>query len=303
MPMEMIINSGTRDEGQENGEENLPISRASSEDQILAESGFFWRESGAVKALVCRALEEKGFANGFSTRVGGVSPFPAGDLNLAGFGEDTDANIQENRRRFMRLFAEDFRLTTVWQVHGYAVKIVASEDDIVNTEDKFDAVASDLPNLLVGVKTADCVPVLIGDAKTGAFAAVHAGWRGTVESIVVKTIEKMRAHYDTNAENLICAIGPAATCQNYEVGRDVIDAFAEKFSTGGKLFTATRENHALIDLHRANKEQLLSAGVLEENIFTAPFCTMERTDLFFSYRKEKNLHGKTGRLLSVIGRV
>ncbi len=81
----------------------------------------------------------------------------------------------------------------------------------------------------------------------------------------------------------------------------MIDAFAEKFSTCGKLFTPTREGHALIDLHLANKEQLLSVGVLPENIFTAPLCTIERTDLFFSYRVEKKLYGKTGRLMAVIG--
>jgi copper oxidase (laccase) domain-containing protein len=81
----------------------------------------------------------------------------------------------------------------------------------------------------------------------------------------------------------------------------VIDAFAEKFSTCGKLFTPTLKGHALVDLHLANKEQLLSVGVLPENIFTAPLCTMERTDLFFSYRVEKRLYGKTGRLMAVIG--
>jgi len=158
-----------------------------------------------------------------------------------------------------------------------------------------------LPNVLIGVKTADCVPVLIGDTVNKAFAAVHAGWRGSAESIVVKAFEKMRENYGTNPKNLICAIGPAASCKNYEVGKDVISAFEEKFSTCGKLFVETRKNHALINLHLANKEQLINSGVPEENIFTAPFCTMERADLFFSYRKEKNLYGKTGRLLSVIG--
>ncbi len=254
-----------------------------------------------MKVLVCRALEENGFVNGFSTRLGGVSPFPENDLNLAGFGEDSEENIFENRRRFLQAFDRDFALTTAWQVHGDDVKIVKTEKDVRNTEERFDALVSDLPKTLIGVKTADCVPVLLGDARNKAFAAIHAGWRGTVESIVVKAFEKMREVYGTSANDLICAIGPAAMCQNYEVGQDVIDAFVEKFSTGGKLFVETRPGHALIDLHRANKEQLLNAGVREENIFTAPFCTMERTDLFFSYRKEKNLHGKTGRLLSVIG--
>ena len=252
--------------------------------------------------MVCRALEENGFANGFSTRLGGVSPFPENDLNLAGFGEDADENILENRRRFLDVFDEDFTLATAWQIHGDAVKTVADLEGAKNTEEKFDALVSDLENVLVGVKTADCVPVLLGDTKTRAFAAIHAGWRGSVESIVRKAIEKMRANFGTTPKDLIAAIGAAATCKNYEIGQDVINAFGEKFPNSPHLFTPTRHGHALIDLNAANREQLLDAGVLPENIFAAPFCTMERTDLFFSYRVEKNLYGKTGRLLSVIGR-
>ncbi len=272
-----------------------------SEEQILADSGFFWREKDGVKVLVCKALEENGFANGFSTRLGGVSPFPENDLNLAGFDEDSAENIYENRRRFLKLFGEKYTLTSAWQVHGNDVKILKTQEDVENTEEKFDALVSNLENILVGAKTADCVPVLIGDFRTKAFAAVHAGWRGTLQTIVVEAIETMQKTFGTDSKDLICAIGPAAGCENYEVGQDVISAFEEKFSTGGKLFTPTRENHALIDLFTANKDQLLSCGVKEENIFTAPFCTMERTDLFFSYRKEKKTNGKTGRLMSVIG--
>ncbi|HEY0659135.1 MAG TPA: peptidoglycan editing factor PgeF [Pyrinomonadaceae bacterium] len=277
------------------------IQNSNTDDEILTEKGFFWREKNGVKVLISRALEENGFTNGFSTRMGGVSPFPENDLNLAGFGEDADENIIENRRRFLNIFEENYTLTTVWQVHGDKIRIVKTEKDIQNTEEKFDALVSDVPNILIGVKTADCVPILLGDRKNKAFAAIHAGWRGTVESIARKAIEKMRENYGTKPQDLICAIGPAASCKNYEVGKDVIDAFEEKFSTSGKLFVETRKNHALIDLHRANKEQLIDSGVASENIFTAPFCTLERTDLFFSYRKEKILYGKTGRLLSVIG--
>jgi copper oxidase (laccase) domain-containing protein len=125
--------------------------------------------------LICRALEEKGFVNGFSTRLGGVSPFPENDLNLAGFGEDADENIFENRRRFLEVFENDFLLSTVWQVHGDAVKVVKTLGEARDGSGKFDALASNLPNILAGIKTADCVPVLIGDAKTKAFAAIHAG--------------------------------------------------------------------------------------------------------------------------------
>ncbi len=277
------------------------IRYSETEAQILSENGFYWREKDGVKVLVCRALEEKGFVNGFSTRLGGVSSFPESSLNLAGYDEDSAENIEENRRRFLQLFDGDFRLASCWQIHSADVRVVKNSDDAKDGNYKMDALISNVPNILLGVKTADCVPVLIGDTETKAFAAIHAGWRGTVDSIVKNAIEKMRVNYGTNAKDLICAIGAAACGRNYEVGQDVIDAFAEKFSTGGKLFTPTREGHALVDLHLANKKQLLSVGVLPKNIFTVPLCTMERTDLFFSYRVEKKLYGKTGRLMSVIG--
>lgn len=289
--METIINPNSK----------FQIPKSEISDETLADYGFFWREREGIKVLVCRALEEKGFVNGFSTRLGGVSPFPENDLNLAGFDEDPSENIYENRRRFLNVFDGDFTLASAWQVHGSDVKVIENLRDAGNTTDKFDALISNVSGILVGVKTADCVPVLIGDAGTQAFAAVHAGWRGTVQSIAQKAIEKMRSEFGTNPHDLICAVGPAATCKNYEIGKEVIEAFDKNFPGSDDLFMPTRENHALIDLHLANKRQLLKAGVAEQNIFIAPFCTMERTDLFFSYRVEKKLYGKTGRLLSVIG--
>jgi polyphenol oxidase len=271
-------------------------------DKTLADSGFYWREKDGVRVLVCRFLEEKGFVNGFSTRLGGVSDFPENSLNLAGYDEDSAENIAENRRRFLSVFAGDYTLASVWQTHSADVRVVKDLGDAADGNYKMDALVSDAERVLLGVKTADCVPVLVGDPQTGSYAAIHAGWRGTVESIVVKAFEKMRELYAASAADLVCAIGPAATCKNYEIGQDVIDHFRRNFPDAEHLFTPTRENHALIDLHRANFEQLLSIGVLPENIRVAPFCTMERTDLFFSYRREKKLYGKTGRLMSVIGK-
>jgi YfiH family protein len=283
--MEMIIDNGPQ-----------------IDDATLANSGFYWREHAGIKVLVCRSLEAAGFMNGFSTRLGGVSPFPSGDLNLAGFNEDTAENIHENRHRFLSAFGDNLKLAAVWQVHGDEIKTVRTVDDIGDSADKADALVSDLSGVLIGVKTADCVPVLIGDPQTGAFAAVHAGWRGTAQSIVRKAVSRMAAVYGSDPANMVCAIGPAACGRNYEIGQDVIDAFSNNFPGSAIYFTPTHEGHALVDLHDANLDQLTAAGVDVENIFTAPFCTMERPDLFFSYRLEKNKYGKTGRLLSVIGR-
>lgn len=280
---------------------SMPMDKIIEDEQILTDSGFHWRERGGVKVLVCRALEEKGFVNGFSTRLGGVSPFPDDDLNLAGFDEDSADNIYENRRRFVNVFDGKFKLATAWQVHGDRVKIVKTTQDADNSEEKFDSLISNLDRLLVGVKTADCVPILIGDPVNKAYAAVHAGWRGTVQSIVRKAVEAMQESYGTDSADLVCAIGPAAGCESYEIGKEVIDAFANNFRESGKYFRATSEGHALVNLHLANEDQLIDAGVPTTNISKASYCTMARADLFFSYRVEKKLYGKTGRLMSVIG--
>jgi len=252
--------------------------------------------------LVCGALEDAGFANGFSTRGGGVSPFPDNSLNLAGFDEDDHANIYENRRRFLAVFGSDTKLATAWQVHGDTIKTIETLNDAERTEERADALISGLDGLLVGVKTADCVPVIIGDPRRGAFAAVHAGWRGTVQSIARKAVMELERVYGSKPADLLCAIGPAACGRNYEVGQEVIDQFAASLADSDRYFTPTRDGHALVDLHAANRDQLIDAGVSPDNVFTAPFCTMERPDLFFSYRLEKQKYGKTGRLLSVIGR-
>jgi len=278
-----------------------------TDESALHTTGFYWRERDGVRALVCGPLEQDGFTNAFSTRAGGVSPMPEQALNLAGFNEDDAQNIHENRRRFLKLFEGDWLLTGCWQVHGIDVRVVHNQAEadqkpgVVGDDLYCDALVSKTPNVLLAVKTADCVPVLIGDPITRSFAAVHAGWRGTVSSIVKRAIEQLESEYGAQAANLSVAIGPAANACCYEVGSDVIGAFKERLPNAEALFAYTREGHARIDLHQANREQLLSVGVPATRIYLAPFCTMDRNDLFFSYRQEKKLHGRVGRLMSVIG--
>lgn len=278
-----------------------------SDDQLTG-TGFYWREIDGVRALVCAPLEEDGFVNGFSTRLGGVSAMPADALSLAGFNEDTAENILENRRRFLKLFPGEWILAGCWQVHGADVRVVQTVEEAKPAENQLgetiycDVIVSDVKGVLAGVKTADCVPILIGDAVTGAFAAVHAGWRGTLATAVIVGIQRLAKEYDARPENLRVAIGASAGPCCYEVGSEVINAFTSKFVDGEKLFTPTRTGHARVDLLTANRDQLISAGVNPEKIHSAPICTMCRTDLFFSYRKEKSIHGKVGRLMAVVGR-
>jgi YfiH family protein len=279
-----------------------------TDEAELTRAGFYWREKDNTLALSCAPLEQAGFSNAFSTRLGGVSPMPLDALNLAGFNDDAAENIYENRRRFLNLLDGEWTLASCWQMHSADVRLVENIDDMRQPEKALgetvycDALTTRTPRILLGIKTADCVPVLLADASGGACAAIHAGWRGTLASIVAATLERMAAEFGTQAKDVSAAIGPAALACCYEVGSDVIEAFQEKFSYTDSLFTPTREGHALVDLHKANREQLIAAGVLPENIYTAPLCTICRTDLFFSYRSEKRIHGRVGRLMSVIGR-
>jgi YfiH family protein len=278
-----------------------------SDDQLRA-AGFYWRELDGVRALVCAPLEQDGFTNGFSTRLGGVSQMPENALSLAGFTEDAAENILENRRRFLKLFPGEWMMAGCWQVHGADVRVVRTAAEAKPAENQLgdsiycDVIVSNAKGVLAGVKTADCVPILLADPVTGAFAAVHAGWRGTLATAVLVAVKRLKEEFAAKSENLRVAIGASAGPCCYEVGSEVIEAFISRFGEGADLFSTTRPGHALIDLLKANRDQLLSAGVLPERIHLAPICTMCRTDLFFSYRKEKSLHGKVGRLMAVVGR-
>jgi hypothetical protein len=279
-----------------------------TDSESLARAGFGWRVRDGVRVLVGAQLEAEGFANGFSTRAGGCSPVPQdGALNLAGFNEDDAANIHENRRRFLKLFGGDehnWRLATCWQIHGADVRVVRGETAgaLDANDERCDALTTDAHGILLGVQTADCVPVLLCDARSGACAAIHAGWRGTAAGVVPIALARMRAEYGTRPEDVRACIGPAALRCCYEVGSDVTDIFRTRFSYADELLTPTRDGHARIDLQRANRRQLAAAGVEPTRIHAAPLCTICRDDLFFSYRRDKKLYGRTGRLLAVIGK-
>lgn len=233
---------------------------------------------------------------------------PAHALNLAGFNEDTAENILENRRRFLKLFPGNWSLAGCWQIHGKDVRTVANAVEAKPAENAHgdtvycDALVSNALEVLLGVKTADCVPILMADPRTKGFAAVHAGWRGTVAGIAGNTLEKLEAEYGANPHDVRVAIGPAAAGCCYEVGVEVIDAFRSRFREHDSLFISTKPGHARVNLLEANRDQLMAKGVDPERIHTAPLCTMCSTDLFFSYRREKAVQGKVGRLMSVIGR-
>src|SRR5947209_19369878 len=133
---------------------SMPMEMITAETEI-ARAGFAWREGeGGVRALVCKPLEREGFPNAFSTRGGGVSPFPENSLNLAGFDEDSAENIRENRRRLIRLIGGgDWTLAACWQVHSREVRAVRDHRDAASERERCDALTTGCPGVPLGDKT------------------------------------------------------------------------------------------------------------------------------------------------------
>ncbi len=280
-----------------------------------------WTElrKGGVRILQAAALAKLPWlVHGFSTRPGGLSML--GDervLNL-GFTEwDTRENVLENRKRFQAaLGAPEMKLATLRQIHS---DVICRFDRAPKDSCRADASATNRAGLLLAAQTADCVPILLVDPRQRAVAAVHAGWRGTLRRIAMKTIGRMRMEFGTRPEELVAAIGPAIGGCCYEVGTEVAQAFSTQFANAANWFDELRTGdepnplqwlnmmppghqpppkNVLLDLRKANHAQLLDAGLRDANIFVSGLCTRCRTDLFFSYRKEG---AQAGRMMSVIG--
>ena len=173
-------------------------------------------------------------------------------------------------------------LATLRQIHSDIV-IYADRDGCLA---EGDALLSDAPGRLIGVKTADCLPILLVDERHRSVAAVHAGWRGTVTGVVQSTLKAMTARWNTNAQDVHEALGPGIGPCCYEVGPEVAIQF-------GKPFERTR-----IDLAEANRRQLIAAGVAPERIYYLGLCTYCDAAQFHSFRRDGQ---NAGRLISVIG--
>jgi YfiH family protein len=256
--------------------------------------------------------------HGFSTRPGGVSSLEGEKLLNLSIGEwDTRENVTENRRLFQSaLGAKGHTLVALLQIHSDIVHLFpAAAKELC----RGDAAATNRSDLLLAVQTADCVPILLVDPAKRAVAAIHAGWRGTFARIAEKAVGRLRLEFGSNPNDLLAALGPSIGPCCYEVGADLVTQFTTQFADAPDYFdeahTGDEPNplqwlnmmppghqpppkNVHLDLRKANRSQLLAAGLRAENIFVSDLCTACRTDLLFSYRREGP---RSGRLLSVIG--
>ncbi|MGC1869842.1 MAG: peptidoglycan editing factor PgeF [Acidobacteriaceae bacterium] len=281
--------------------------------------------------------------HGFSTRAGGVSTVyqpgarkdKCGELNLGLTAADSLENVKRNRELFVQALlagadptsksrrTDAPKLRLLRQIHSGLVHRTGMDEKSATTEPlRGDGWIATEPGALLGIQTADCIPVLVVDVRQRIVAAFHAGWRGTLARIVERGVGRLRAEFGSQPSDLTAAIGPGIGRCCYSVGEEVRMEFASQFVYADTLFeevfdldpikekypmlflTARAPGHSNLgpslhlDLIEANRRQLMNAGIAPEKIYALNLCTACDTKRFFSYRAEQ---GFTGRMLSAIG--
>ncbi len=254
--------------------------------------------------VVYYTSERINFPHAFATRLGGVSEHEhTRSLNLAFGRGDEDDTVIENLRRFSQ--AVGIRAQSVVslpQIHSnkviYVSRDMCGEGYFIPASDSCDGYVTRERGVTLGVKTADCVPILLSDHKNGVIGALHAGWRGTFFDIAKNGVEMM-CKYGAEKEHIVAVIGEAICKKCYEVGQDVMDAALLCMGEDARAFFAPNDsgNKYLVDIRGADKYLLERAGVLSENIEILPLCTYEHPELFWSHRYT---NGKRGTMLNVI---
>ncbi len=280
---------------------------------------------GELTVLRAKSLENiPWLVHGFSTRQGGTTPEYGGNqLNLGVTKEDTHANVDRNRERFLAALAaysngKPWPLVQVRQIHSAIIhRVRGSEPHPVAG----DGLITDTPGVLLAVKVADCMPVIAVDTVRRAVGVFHAGWRGTVQRIVEKGIGEMRRQFGSDPANIRVAIGQGIGVCCYQVGDEVLEHFRSQFAYADELVEEVFDSHSLhtkypllflnqrapghgeppkaphLNLVKANTRQAIDAGVPPKNIEALGLCTACRTDIFFSHRKEH----VTGRMMGAVG--
>ena len=247
---------------------------------------FYWTTASWGPALRCRPLDALA-SHLFTTR----------QLTLA-HASDYDALAKA---------VGAAHVVALTQVHGAAACVIRRGAPPPDSRPEADVLVSDAPDVAVAVRAADCVPLLMADRATGAVAAVHAGWRGTAARACVAALTAMQREFGTHPKNIVAAIGPCIRPCCYQVGSDLVDAFAAAgherylidrwFSTPPPPHGSHERPQLRLNVAAANGDQLVLSGVPPEQIHDSGLCTAMHLDVLTSYRAEKE---NAGRIAGVI---
>jgi len=236
-----------------------------------------------------------------TTREGGVSSENYSSLNLGFNSGDKEESIYQNRSLLCNaLEINQNQIIFPKQTHSATIKTIyadfldSKEDEKKAFLSETDAIITALKEICIGIKTADCVPVLLFDKKQRVVAAIHAGWRGTIQYITHLTVKRMISEFNSDPLDIIAGIGPSISPEVYEVGAEVWSQFDPLYyhPNGSEL-----GDKRLLDLWKANCDQLIGAGVPPIQIELAELCTFSNPDIFFSARRDGI---KTGRMATGI---
>ena len=265
---------------------------------------FYWKSSGQLKYLALEAFSSVGIKAFFTSRLGGVSKGSYQQLNLGFHTGDNQQTVLSNRRIIAEAIGLDYRdFVAGQQVHANRIHHVRQEDrgrgalsyqDSITGVDALITSEKALPLLSL---YADCVPILLADPIKRIVALAHAGWKGTLLRVVQKTVGQMQEIYHCSPQDILAAIGPAISGDNYQVDNRVLSEFRLIFKDWEEFSIAIGKERYKLNLPLANSMQLAAMGIPVQQISMSGFCTYRDNELFFSYRKDG---GKTGRMASII---
>ena len=255
---------------------------------------------GGMVWFASEMLERRGIRHGFTTRAGGTSRGVFSSLNFSSREGDVPKRVIDNWGRLetaATLPAGKWALLS--QVHGARVERVAAGGPACHhrrNHAEADGLATAAKGVVLGVLTADCLPVVLAVPGASAVAVAHAGWRGTLEGVVPEAVRELCAIAGAEPHEILAAIGPSIGSCCLQVGREVHEAFHERWGAAHTRRILVKSDPWRLDLQTANLLQLREAGVPSSNVATVQMCTCCRKDLFFSYRRE----GRTGRMLNFV---
>jgi len=247
---------------------------------------------------VLRAKNLQTVSHGFFGRRGGVSDGIFTSLNCGPGSDDKRANVVENHRRVTDALLPGTPLLTLYQIHsGNAVTVTTPWN--IGEGPQADAMVTNLPNITLGILTADCAPVLFADPEAKVIGAAHAGWKGAISGVTDSTIAAMEA-LGAKRNRIAAAIGPCISQANYEVGPEFRGRFLESDSTFARFFVpGDKSDHFRFDLDGFVAQRLDAAAIASvERLST---CTYAAEDDFFSFRRATHRGEKDyGRQVSAI---
>ena len=272
----------------------------------MKSNNLYINNKSGITYITFPKLEKTGLVRHiFSTRLGGVSPYPYGPMNMS-FNQDAKENVMQNYELLCSCVGIDTsHLVLTKQTHTNNVMIVdkshcgtgytkASFEDI-------DGLITNQSGVALVTQYADCTPLIFCDPVKKVIATSHSGWRGTVQQIGKITVEKMTSEFGSDPKDIIACIGPCIQKCCYEVDTPVLEQFKKlEFLDLSKIFTDKGEDKYWLDMVEANKQILLDAGIKEENMDIADLCTNCNADSLHSHRATNGKRGTIGVIIELI---